>query len=731
MFLILRFAAIMLGFGLSFFVLPTSASAQIADCNVNTIYDLYGDPYDEEDCSEIVAAGPPYMESETDQYTVMDYYLEAEGYTAYVEGTLSENGNLVFDDQAFDDGTGNAELVVVSGLILGATYTLDGYHEVDDPFGDPALIDGTEVVVFIDSPHETGISPRYGFVGTYGSVILQGSGLVDPFTGFVQISLNTGTGMSLLGVNILAVDDTGNVTELEVEYFIDLNASTGPRLIGVSDQFGSDSGDFPFTVGDPPPNIVSVSPPVWPAGSTNLNITISGTGFGTNPVLTIPLANGVTSYSQGNSSDTTISATVSIASNAQTGPTTVTVTSTGYNGTVFQPAYDGEPSSSTFGVQIQANTLGPAPTIFLYGTTNVTNQTTNLVIGQQIALSATVTLPQGVTIQSQSWSNPAGAATGGYTNASGSAPCLLATNCPPPDTTGGKILAVLSSTDANFTFYWLEPFTDKRQITYQYLASDGTSNSATAEFTIGGVPTSPSPSMDWEPLGTVNIVPAGYNPDFHGAPGLQLGSRPNLPAGIAFTASPTLQPGQGAYSFAQLINYDTNGYIFPPPANRQTCVPSGFYLSSSPELDNVYPYPGTSYTATDSPGQALITYVGETARSFSATMYLLWTPQGDSRCPSGNACVIPVPLGSVSWQYFADATNTLVNQTNGTTWIPSSGQGPNGQYAGLGSANEFQDNIITNQTVSPFGYPIWTATSLNSQNGGTFVNKINGGACGQ
>ena len=171
------------------------------------------------------------------------------------------------------------------------------------------------------------------------------------------------------------------------------NASTGPLEITLTTRFGHDHGDQQFTVGDPPPIIMSVSPAVWQAGTSNLPITISGSGFGTSPTVTV-VGTGVSLVSVGSMSDTQISATVSIASNAPNGSATVTVQSTGYNGSGFQPETSGEPSSSSYNVGVQA-VPGPAPTILLYATINITNQTTTMYSGQQIALSATVNLPQG------------------------------------------------------------------------------------------------------------------------------------------------------------------------------------------------------------------------------------------------------------------------------------------------------------------------------------------------
>jgi hypothetical protein len=99
-----------------------------------------------------------------------------------------------------------------------------------------------------------------------------------------------------------------------------------------------------------------------------------------------------------------------------------------------------------------------------------------------------------------------------------------------------------------------------------------------------------------------------------------------------------------------------------------------------PGLDNVYPYPmlgGTNNETNDNPGVQLTDDEGEAAEVFSASMFLLWTPNPAGGC-SDNSCTIPVPLGSVAWGFKGNAINTLEPQasTEGTTWILSNCSGP-------------------------------------------------------
>jgi hypothetical protein len=38
----------------------------------------------------------------------------------------------------------------------------------------------------------------------------------------------------------------------------------------------------------------------------------------------------------------------------------------------------------------------------------------------------------------------------------------------------------------------------------------------------------------------------------------------------------------------------------------------------------------------------------------------MYIPPALTGCPAGNACTIPVPLGSVDWAWWGDAINTLI-----------------------------------------------------------------------
>lgn len=120
--------------------------------------------------------------------------------------------------------------------------------------------------------------------------------------------------------------------------------------------------------------------------------------------------------------------------------------------------------------------------------------------------------------------------------------------------------------------------------------------------------------------------------------------------------------------------------------------------------DTVYPNDSNVSETYDNPGDTLSPSDGELARSFSATIYLMWDPaipfpgqnscqvamsfQDGSSLPSTCAS-IPVPLGSVSWHWSGCAINTLTQQANDTTWARDCG-------------------LATPYYPQSSGYPSWT-----------------------
>jgi hypothetical protein len=121
---------------------------------------------------------------------------------------------------------------------------------------------------------------------------------------------------------------------VDISYSISSNAATGNRSITVTTAFGT-SNSLTFTVADPTPVISSIDPSTWYAG-TSKNVTITGTGFGSNPSVGIT-ATGVSKSIQ-SASDTQIVLQLSVDSSASDQSNVpVTVTSSGYGGNNFVP----------------------------------------------------------------------------------------------------------------------------------------------------------------------------------------------------------------------------------------------------------------------------------------------------------------------------------------------------------------------------------------------------------
>jgi len=123
----------------------------------------------------------------------------------------------------------------------------------------------------------------------------------------------------------------------------------------------------------------------------------------------------------------------------------------------------------------------------------------------------------------------------------------------------------------------------------------------------------------------------------------------------------------------QLLSEDVVKVIVSSGPTTCTAVAS----TGQPVLDNTYPYSSvkkttvTDDTAVDEPDAHLLTDFGELARSFSATMYPMWTPPALAACPAGNACTVPVPLGAFARRWTGDSINTLATSASVLSTAPN------------------------------------------------------------
>jgi hypothetical protein len=386
-------------------------------------------------------------------------------------------------------------------------------------------------------------------------------------------------------------------------------------------------------------------------------MTISGYGFSGKGTPTLQFSGaGISTVNPSVVNDTTIQAGYAVSCSA--GSQNVTV--------VF--ASDGNMQTNAWPLSV-ALPAAPTPTIQLAGQ-NISG-TPSVVVGQQIALSASVSLPSCMSFSSQSWSIPPGTAVGGYVNAAGNGP---------PDTTGGQVAALPPNTTSGslplgYTFYWVYPGSSL-QMSYQYTMSGGfgsvNSPIATATFNVAGPtpsPTSNSPYVTTQ-LGNVAI---------NSGPVLQFGSTTGSNIGIAFSASANQPSGYSpTFKWVNLISGDTIT-LTPNTGSQVTC-----HLGAG--LDNKYPsFPlVTSNTTNDNPKYGpLPSGYTEVNRNFSAQTYLMWN--------SGLANAIDVPLGSLPWGFVGDAVLVA------GTW--NIDQSKSSKYA-------------TGFTNSP-SYPTWNSLYLN------------------
>jgi hypothetical protein len=314
---------------------------------------------------------------------------------------------------------------------------------------------------------------------------------------------------------------------------------------------------------------------------------------------------------------------------------------------------------------------GPAQQVnvqpmIMWNGANITNTTQSVVTGQQIALSASYTLPSGVSVKSQSWS-VGGTTVGGY-NASTSRGGTVSTNFSGQST----------------TFYWVASG-NSLNVTFTLNLNGGSQSSATASatFNASGVT---SPTMTVQNFGSLTIDNLSGCSGISGGPYLVYGNvsgpAPGCAgtttgtAGITFSSQGT-QPGAGTFFFVQIINSDSRTYT--SGSGQVSC-------STTVGIDTVYPYPKNNVgNATDAPEAPLASIYNKATRSFNATMYLLWQ--------SSQTGSIPVPLGYEQWQFSGSTT-----QSGGTWATPSGNGGPTGNFTASGS------------------YPTWTGPATESCN---------------
>lgn len=254
--------------------------------------------------SEVVENAPPDSEGNTIPATVHDG-------SAKLTGSQADNQNMLI---AMDAGVYNVRKATC-GMVC---YTCDGYSNWE-------------------------VTPSSFTINAYTNMQMA---LVADYDAGQQYDLSSDGYWGSSNTNVATVDQTGYVT----------GVAGGSVTVGVSDSVDPDyapnvcvyagspdpcpvgsggGGSVAGNVYDPTPIINSISGQPWPAGTPNYPFTITGTGFGTSPGLTIT-GTGIDSYSiVGTPTDTQITAQVTVDASAPTESVTVAVTDQGINGQGF------------------------------------------------------------------------------------------------------------------------------------------------------------------------------------------------------------------------------------------------------------------------------------------------------------------------------------------------------------------------------------------------------------
>lgn len=431
--------------------------------------------------------------------------------------------------------------------------------------------------------------------------------------------------------------------------------------------------------------ISNVIPYSYVIGTTG-TMTIYGAGFsGKGTPIVQFTGTGISVVNPTVESDTVIQAGYAVSCSAS--PPNLDVT-------VSFSSFDGGLGTNPWPISL-ALPAAPTPTIQMAGQ-NISG-TQSVVVGQQIALTASVSLPACMTFSSQSWSVPPGTAVGGYVNLAGTGP---------PDSTGGQVesLPSDSTTDAlplGYTFYWVYSGSSFN-MSYAYTMSGGfgSVNSAIAKATFnvtggGGLMSSAASTV----LTIENLPTCGQTTPY---PSMVYGNitgclaiaGPGSTFGVVFTAPATLSGG--SFSYAQLLNTDTSTQPGAP-----SCV-------TSEGIDGTYPYGGTAQNssplqAADAPGIQLLSSSASTVqRSFNATMFLMWT--------SNLSNSIPIPIGYQTWAFAGTASCSASCGTwNNWTATPNGTPGLVGNFV-PSSASQTTDGY----TPLQFGYPTWTGQKIRT-----------------
>lgn len=533
-------------------------------------------------------------------------------------------------------------------------------------FGGPGTIEITPCALPPPTPVITSITPAVWKPGKSIPITITGSGFVPVNNpngcNSTEISVTGGSGSQ----DNIAVSGITVVSATEITATVKPQASDPAETATV--------GAYNYLLNTPPnylsgsatalvtacavPNIASISPNIWFAGQTSDNVTITGTGFITSnaatktcpattvtvtmPDQTVVVPGAVTV----NNSTTITIASVTPPASETTGGATITLSG----------GLTPSPNADVLGAPVITWTSDPNGSNPTISGPNATLPNPSAVVGQQILLNPTPTaatlsaLPVPLTfsaIAPTTWTVTGGTNIGGYT--------VVSPTAATPSVSSATVNPLTLNTN-NLAFFSVESPTFV-EVTYTYcITGQTTCPESAATFEMTG-PIGATMTVTLGPL-----LPAVFNSA--SPPIFGVGNGVTLP-GIIFTASDQDSSPGGQFSFVQTINYQLT--------TRSDSVEGTCNETTGTGLDTVYPYgnastSSNSATTNDSPSTQLGITDEEVITTEYFTMYAMWTPTVTQSSPTP----VPVPIGSINWQWYADAAQTSSDPPYAWTMNPKS-----------------------------------------------------------
>ena len=561
--------------------------------------------------------------------------------SAKISGSLAETQHILV---TADVGVYN----VRKGTCTNQCQECDGFSQVvvvDDPFS-----------VAVSGTHQQNVYATWNTGGQY--LYTSSASWSSSNTAIATVNNGTNKGR-VTGVS------PGSVTVSFLLSYEPLGIGyvcTGPQGCPLANFSGMGGGTVPSL------QITGVSPSSLVLGAGG-QMTITGTGFQAFPGASAQFDNGTAGIS-------IVSQTLIDAGHIQVNYNVNCSAAVGSNShivtVVFSPVDGTTPHTNAWPLSMTVPSA-PSPRI-MFGGNDITGTTQSVVVGQQIALSSSVSLPNCFSIAGQQWtpssSATTGTPTGGYSASLSS----------------GAVTPLPTNTNSTYSFYWVYP-ANSIQATYQYTMSSGSSSVssplATATFNIGG-PTGGTMISTAFPRVTVKnwgtCAPDGAGPYF-------------VYGSLVVSGNPCTQTGTFGMSFSPsgYSNFAGGDWWFVQLINSQTITVGTDSCTSTPGKDGPYPN-ATSPPAPDAPFVHLLATDSSVTRSFNATMHLMWK--------SSTSASIPVPLGKQVWAFSGSAScstscGSAGNWTATTTGTP----GPVGSF------------VVSTAQQPSYGYPTWAAQS--------------------